>query len=121
MHLAWPLSVKGLSRVWCGQIVSELQEASLSQEQVELFWEMYHEARGQLDSQRKESSEAVHAPGLALSTVGRLLTILHLMYQVRSRTRSSAVESCHALDAQIHVTSQQLKQPAGLALSARQG
>ena len=64
------------------QIVSELQEASLNQEQVELLWEVYQEARGQMDSQRKEASEAVHAPGLALGVVGRLLTILHLMYQV---------------------------------------
>ena len=64
------------------QIASELQEAGLNQEQVQLLWQVYQEARGQLDTQRKENSEGVHAPGLALGVVGQLLTILHLMYQV---------------------------------------
>lgn len=83
-------STPGPEHVWCEQIASELQEASLSQNQVELCLGLYHEAQGQLDSQRRDSSEASHAPGLALSTVGRLLTVLHLMYPVRSHYTPSA-------------------------------
>lgn len=79
------------------QALAELEEAGLSADQVEHFWDLYTEARKLMDERSgaaastggpaepagpTQNTQASRAGMFALGVLSRLLTVLQLMYSV---------------------------------------
>lgn len=93
------LSVRPAESVSILQALAELSEAGLSEEKVEMLWDLYSEAR-QAQEDRSGAGKGVGAPTgqpagtpqategagrvgmFALGVLSRLLTVLRLMYAV---------------------------------------